>query len=159
MREEELVRKFKLLMDETSKGKIKWDIQVQTTEYNENKYTETDDDGVEWTIDECYVNYFTEDVDPAFNMITYEMIRTSGSECHTTTFVFFPPLGIRYFNLRTLFPYSVKADSMVTQSVHMLWNQLLALAKKNDPNIKIDANESEISVEDDLEIILENNND
>ncbi|MCR5272220.1 MAG: hypothetical protein K6E13_04465 [Lachnospiraceae bacterium] len=156
MKQEELLKKIKNLMENTSKGKIKWDVLVQSTEYNDKKYVETDEDGIEWTIDECYVNYFTENVDPVFNMITYEMIRSNGSETHTTTFVFFPPLGIRFFNLRTLFPYSIKADTMVTQSVHMLWNQLLELAKNKNPNISIDANPAEISVEEDMDIILGN---
>jgi len=150
MKEEELIKKLKNLMEDTSKGKIKWDVLVQTTEYNEEKYTEKDDDGVEWTIDECYVNYYTEDVEPTFNMITYEMIRSNGSETHTTSFVFFPPTGIRYFNLRTLFPHSIKADSMVTQSIHMLWNMILEKSKKGDPNIKLDANYSEVSIQDDI---------
>jgi len=156
MKEEELIKKIKRLLEETQKGKVKWKVNVQTTEYNENKYIE-EVDGVKWSIDEIYVNYYCEHNNEVFNMITYEMIKNDGVNTSTNTFVFFPPSGIRYFNLRTLLPYSITSSSMTVQSIHMLWNYLLEHAKKNTSVVTLDASPAEINIEEDLSVLNEEN--
>jgi len=156
MKEEELIKRIKRLLEETQKGKVKWKVDVQTTEYNDNKYIE-EVDGVKWTIDEVYVNYYCEYNSEVFNMITYEMIRSDGVNTNTNTFVFFPPNGIRFFNLRTLLPYSVTSSSMTVQSIHMLWNFLLELAKNNTGVVTLDASPAEINIEEDILVLNEEN--
>ena len=68
-------------------------ISVQTTENNEvsEKPVEVED-GVSWTIDECYVSYYCKYKGQDFLMITYEMIKTAGDKVHTTNMIFLPPL-------------------------------------------------------------------
>ena len=57
--------------NDTKDGKIHWNISVQTTENNEvsEKPVEVED-GVSWTIDECYVSYYCKYKGQDFLMIT-----------------------------------------------------------------------------------------
>ena len=58
-RPEELSHMLTEMYNDTKDGKIHWNISVQTTENNEvsEKPVEVED-GVSWTIDECYVSYY-----------------------------------------------------------------------------------------------------
>ena len=95
-RPEELSHMLTEMYNDTKDGKIHWNISVQTTENNEvsEKPVEVED-GVSWTIDECYVSYYCKYKGQDFLMITYEMIKTAGDKVHTTNMIFLPPLGIR----------------------------------------------------------------
>lgn len=97
-RPEELSHMLTEMYNDTKDGKIHWNISVQTTENNEvsEKPVEVED-GVSWTIDECYVSYYCKYKGQDFLMITYEMIKTAGDKVHTTNMIFLPPLGIRVF--------------------------------------------------------------
>ena len=98
-RPEELSHMLTEMYNDTKDGKIHWNISVQTTENNEvsEKPVEVED-GVSWTIDECYVSYYCKYKGQDFLMITYEMIKTAGDKVHTTNMIFLPPLGIRVFS-------------------------------------------------------------
>ncbi len=54
-KEEQLVRKVTDMIQKTREGKLHWDIQCQTTEYNDpaKKPVETEE-GETWVIDECF---------------------------------------------------------------------------------------------------------
>ena len=108
-RPEELSHMLTEMYNDTKDGKIHWNISVQTTENNEvsEKPVEVED-GVSWTIDECYVSYYCKYKGQDFLMITYEMIKTAGDKVHTTNMIFLPPLGIRVFQLPMLLPYAVQ---------------------------------------------------
>ena len=60
-------------------------------------------------------------------MITYEMIKTakqagSGENRVTSSnMVFLPPLGLRFFDLHTLLPYSVEVSNVLLDAIHRLW--------------------------------------
>ena len=97
-RPEELSHMLTEMYNDTKDGKIRWNLSVQTTENNEvsEKPVEVED-GVSWTIDECYVSYYCKYKGQDFLMITYEMIKTAGDKVHTTNMIFLPPLGIRVF--------------------------------------------------------------
>ena len=83
-RPEELSHMLTEMYNDTKDGKIHWNISVQTTENNEvsEKPVEVED-GVSWTIDECYVSYYCKYKGQDFLMITYEMIKTAGDKVHT----------------------------------------------------------------------------
>ena len=78
-RPEELSHMLTEMYNDTKDGKIHWNISVQTTENNEvsEKPVEVED-GVSWTIDECYVSYYCKYKGQDFLMIIYEMIKTAG---------------------------------------------------------------------------------
>ena len=77
-RPEELSHMLTEMYNDTKDGKIRWNLSVQTTENNEvsEKPVEVED-GVSWTIDECYVSYYCKYKGQDFLMITYEMIKTA----------------------------------------------------------------------------------
>ena len=58
-KQEEIFHEIQDMMGETKEGRIRWSVEVQTTEANpvEEKPVEHED-GLDWTIDECYVSYF-----------------------------------------------------------------------------------------------------
>ena len=58
-KQEEIFREFQEMMGETKEGRIRWSVEVMTTEANpaEEKPVEHED-GLDWTIDECYVSYY-----------------------------------------------------------------------------------------------------
>ena len=51
-----LNKKLSDLMKATSQGKIKWEVNVSTTEYNDKKQIITENNE-EWTVDEIYDTY------------------------------------------------------------------------------------------------------
>ena len=58
-KQEEIFREIQEMMGETKEGRIRWSVEVMTTEANpaEEKPVEHED-GLDWTIDECYVSYY-----------------------------------------------------------------------------------------------------
>lgn len=148
-REEELLKQLSEMVKDTKMGKIQWDVKCQTTEYNdpESKPVVEDEDAV-WTVDECYVSYYCEYKGKEFLMITYEMIHTAGSQIKTTNLVFLPPLGVRFFDIHTLLPYSVEANNMLTYQIHTLWEMLLEMHKANPNSVALDVTERVLTIED-----------
>ena len=148
-KQEELVKQLTEMAKETKSGKLHWDIICQTTEYNapESKPT-VEEDGIKWTVDECYVSYHCEYKGKEFLMITYEMIHSAGDKVKTTNLVFLPPLGVRYFDIHTLLPYSVETSQMLTYQVQTLWNLLLEMRKANSEQVSMDVSERILTIED-----------
>jgi hypothetical protein len=151
-KEHELLRKLPELVKETNAGRIFWDVECQTTEYNatEQKPVVTEEDGNEWTVDECYVSYHCEYKGEEFLMISYEMIHSRDEKKKTTNLIFLPPLGIRYFDLHSLLPYAVEADQMLTYQVHMLWLAILEQKKANPDAVKLEVDERKLTIEDEM---------
>ena len=81
-------------------------------------------------------------------MITYEMLHTAGDKVKTTNLVFLPPLGVRYFDIHTLLPYSVETTQMLTYQVHALWTLLLDMRKANQESVTMDVSERVLTIED-----------
>lgn len=56
-KQEEIFHEIQDMMGETKEGRIRWSVEVQTTEANpvEEKPVEHED-GLDWTIDEWYVS-------------------------------------------------------------------------------------------------------
>lgn len=146
---DELVKQLTEMTKETKSGKIAWEVICQTTEYNDpDTKPQVEEDGVLWTVDECYVSYHCQYKGNEFLMITYEMIHTAGDAVKTTNLVFMPPLGVRYFDIHTLLPYAVETDNMLTYQVKALWETLLAMYKANPDSVKLDASERVLTIED-----------
>ncbi|MCI9377243.1 MAG: hypothetical protein HFI06_01660 [Eubacterium sp.] len=149
MKPEELVQALMKMYKETQEGKLKWKLVVQTTEGNEEKYT-VQEDGQEWTVDECYVSYDCEYRGEEFCMISYEMIKNSGAQVRTMNYIFLPPLGVRLFSLHTLLEHSVKADAVLVSQVHALWVLLMQIAKKGSGQVELSVTQADVNVEEDI---------
>lgn len=146
MRPEELVQTLMKMQKETESGKLNWRLEVQTTERNKEKYT-VSEDGQTWEIDECYVSYCCNYRGKEFCMITYEMIKKSGDFIHTNNYIFLPPSGVRLFSLHTLLEHSVELNAMLVSQVHVLWEYLTGLAKKESSQVKIQIGEATVHIE------------
>lgn len=149
MKKAELLREITNLGKETKAGKIRWDLQCQTTEFQpQEEKPVVEDDGRQWLVDECYVSYHCEYRGKEFLMITYEMLHTSGEQQKTTNLVFVPPLGIRIFDIHVLMNYAVEADQVLVYEIRMLWLTLLELYRSNPQLVKIDADERVLTIEE-----------
>lgn len=148
-REDELLKQLQEMTKDTKSGKIKWEIKCQTTEYNETESKPVvEEDGTFWVVDECYVSYYCEYKGKEFLMITYEMIHTAGSDVKTTNLIFLPPLGVRFFDIHTLLPYSVETSNVLTYQIHTLWEMLLDMYKANPDSVNMDVSERVLTIED-----------
>lgn len=139
MKQDELIRKVSELTALTKAGKIRWSLEVQTTEANDaaDKPKEVEQ-GVEWTIDECYVSYYCSYQNKEFCMITYERLKTAEDSVRSGNMVFVPPLGVRYFDLRTLLPYNVDASAVLLEQIHQLWVLLMDMHKADKESIQLE---------------------
>ena len=147
-KEEQLVRKVTDMIQKTREGKLHWDIQCQTTEYNDpaKKPVETEE-GETWVIDECFVSYECTHKGKDFLLITYEQIFTCGQKKKSCNLLFMPPMGIRFYDVDTLAPYAVKADQMLTYEAHMLWLTILEKCKDKSERIKLDVSPRKLVLE------------
>lgn len=148
-KQDELLKQLTEMTKDTKAGKLKWEVICQTTEYNDpDTKPQIEEAGNVWTIDECYVSYHCEYKGKEFLMITYEMMHTAKDAVKTTNLVFTPPLGIRYFDINTLLPYSVETNQMLTYQIKTLWEMLLAMYKANPDSVKLDVSERVLTIED-----------
>ena len=149
MKPEELKQTLARMQKDTQEGKLKWRMEMQTTEGNEEKYT-VEEEGLTWVVDECYVSYACEYRGKEFCMITYEMIKTSGAQVRTINYVFLPLPGVRLFSLHTLLEHSVKADAVLLSQVHALWVLLMELVKKGNGQVECHISQADVNIEDDI---------
>ncbi len=146
---EELNRMLTELYRETKAGRVHWRLQVQTTEHNDPSEKPVEvEDGISWTIDECYVSYVCEYKGQDFCMITYEMLKTAGDKMATTNLIFLPPMGIRLFHLPTLLPYAVEASHILANQIHNLWELLLAKYKADKTSVELNVFAGTLTIED-----------
>jgi hypothetical protein len=144
-KEEELLRDVTELVKQTIGGKIHWDIQCQTTEYNDPATKPLEHaDGEDWVVDECFVSYHCTYHGKEFLLITYEQIYTCGEKQKTINLVFMPPLAIRFFDVDILAPYAVETDQVVLYEIHLLWLAVLEQYKKDPDSIQMDVNRREL---------------
>lgn len=144
----ELLRKLPDLVKQTKENKLHWDIEFQTTEYNEPSEKPTEDiDGDPWMLDECFVSYHCEHNGEEFLLITYEQIATFEDKKKSYNLAFMPPLGNRFFDVDMLAPYAVELDQMLAYEIHMLWLTILEKLKEHSENISIDVTPRDSAVE------------
>ena len=148
-KQEELSRELAELILATKEGKIRWNLQVQTTEANDSSKKPIEkEDGVEWAVDECYVSYYCQYKGKDFCMISYEMLKTSGDKVMSGNMVFCPPLGVRFFDLHTLLPYSVETSAVLLEQIHQLWIMLLDMYKADKGSVYLDVRSGQLTIED-----------
>ena len=144
-KETELMRELTELTKETRAGRIHWDIQYQTTEYNDPAQKPVEEeDGEKWIVDECFVGYHCIHHDKEFLLITYEQFYTCGDKKKSCNLIFLPPDGIRFFDVDVLAPYAVTADQMLVYEAHMLWPTILEVYKENPTLVKLDVTPREL---------------
>lgn len=149
MKQDELTRRIAELLIETKAGKVRWNVEVQTTEANEASEKPIEvENGVEWTLDECYVSYYCKHRGKDFCMITYELIKTAGDKVTSSNMVFIPPLGVRLFDLRTLLPHSVETSPVLLDQIHQLWVLLLDMYKVDKSSLYLDVRPGILTIED-----------
>ncbi|MBO5303912.1 MAG: hypothetical protein J6A92_07670 [Lachnospiraceae bacterium] len=148
MKPEELTQTIMKMCKDTQEGKLSWRIDVQTTEGNEKKYV-VSEDGMDWTVDECYVSYLCKYRGQEFCLITYELIKTADKQVKTNNYVFLPPLGVRRFSLQTLLHHSIDADAMMVSQIHALWEVIMGLVKVKSPQVDFHITEASVSIEED----------
>lgn len=149
MKPEELSKKLSKLIQETKEGKIRWNVQVQTTESNppEEKPV-VEEDGILWTVDECYVSYYCKLRNQEFLMTTYEMIRKSEEKTKTSNMIFLPPLGNRFFHLASLMPYSVEASAVLVNQCCTLWQLVLEQYKLDRSSVFLEVYSGKLTIEE-----------
>ena len=146
---EELHRELVEMTKATKEGKLHWSVEVMTTEANppEEKPVERED-GISWTVDECYVSYMCTFKGRQFVMITYEMIKTAGEKVATTNLIFLPPLSVRVFNLHMLMPYALKASPVLAAQIKTLWELLLSMYKADPSSVSLDVKPGNLTIEE-----------
>lgn len=149
MKQAELCKKISELIEETKAGKLRWNVEVQTTEANDtaDKPKEVEN-GIEWTVDECYISYYCKYREKEFCMITYELIKTAGEKVTSSNMVFMPPLGVRYFDIRTLLSYSVETSAVLINQIHQLWVLLMDMYKADKESIYLEVRPGRLTIED-----------
>ena len=100
MKNEELLRNITEMAKLTKEGKLNWKIVGQTTEYNQlSDKPLVNEEGIDWTVDECYISYECEYKGKDFLMITYEMIHSSQDKKKSITMNLIVHLSFYHFFL------------------------------------------------------------
>ena len=81
-------------------------------------------------------------------MITYELIKTAGDRVTTSNMVFLPPLGMRYFDLHVLLPYSVETSAVLIDQIHQLWVLLMDMYKVDKGSLYLDVSPRVLTIEE-----------
>ena len=133
-KEEQLVRKVTDMIQKTREGKLHWDIQCQTTEYNDpaKKPVETEE-GETWVIDECFVSYHCMDQEKEFLLVSYEQIYTCGEKKKSCNLIFLPPLGIRFFDVDVLAPFARMKLKGIDGDPHKRWSMWFNSKQREEP--------------------------
>ncbi len=144
----ELLRKLPELVKETKENNLKWDIEFQTTEYNDPSEKPVEQiEEKPWVLDECFVSYHCTYKGEEFLLITYEQIASCEDKKKSYNLAFVPPLGNRYFDVDLLAAYAVELDQMLVYEIHMLWLTILEKLKEHSENINIDVTPRDSAVE------------
>lgn len=148
-KQEELFRELTELIKATKEGKIHWNLEVKTTEANDSAEKPVEEEnGVKWVVDECYVSFYCKYNGKDFCMITYELLKESKDQVSSGNMVFLPPLGMRFFDLHTLLPYSVESSSVLLDQIHKLWVLLLDMYKTDKGSVYLEVHPGTLMIED-----------
>ena len=154
MKQEELCRKLTEMIAETKAQKLSWRLEVQTTEGNDVSEKPIEEEhGTKWTIDECYVSYYCKYKGKDFCLITYEMLKTANrsigeQKVKSSNMVFLPPLGMRFFDIHALLPYSIEVSNVLLDAIHRLWVMLLDMYKVDKGSIYLNVRPGTLTIED-----------
>ena len=136
MKPETLMSKLDDLLKETNSNRLKWIVEIKTSEYENNiEKNIIQEENKTWTMDECYVSYSCNFHGENFVMVTYEDIEKCDNEIRSFNMVFLPPTGIRLFQMDSLISYSVEMSNPLALKLHTLWDTLLAKYKESPERI------------------------
>lgn len=132
MTSKQLANTLDEMMKETRRGNLDWRIQIETTDDLDIALKQQlEENGITWTVDECFVEYLCTWRGQDFCMISYENILTHDQQTRSTSLIFLPPMGLRFFDVAQLAPHAIHADAYIVSRVHMLFEQLMTLYKEN----------------------------
>lgn len=138
MNARQLANSLDEMMKDTKRGHLSWNMQIETTDDLDASLKGTfEENGAEWLVDECFVEYSCTWKGQDFCMISYEHVLTHEDQTRMTCLIFLPPLGMRFFDVAELAPYAVEADVYLTSKVHMLWEMLMELYRTNPARCKL----------------------
>lgn len=144
----ELLRKLPDLVKETREDKLQWQIEFQTTEYNEpSKKPMEEIEGKQWMLDECFVSYHCIFKGEEFLLITYEQIASCGDKKKSYNLAFLPPLGNRFFDVDLLAPYVVDMSQMLAYEIHMLWLTILEKLREHSDLVSVNVTSRDQTVD------------
>ena len=88
-----------------------------------------------------------------FCLITYEMLKTANSstgeqKVKSSNMVFLPPLGMRFFDIHALLPYSIEVSNVLLDAIHRLWVMLLDMYKVDKGSIYLNVRPGTLTIED-----------
>lgn len=134
-----LAKQLDEMIKATTRGNLDWRMTIESTDDLQPELKEkfTADDGIEYLVDECFVEYTCKYNHKDFTMISYEHVLTHEDTTRMTCLIFLPPQGMRFFDVNQLAPYAVKADAIVSNKVHVLWETLMALYKETPSRIEL----------------------
>ena len=134
MNARQLANSLDEMMKDTKRGHLSWSMQIETTDDLDASLKERlEQDGMEWLVDECFVEYACTWKGQDFCMISYEHVLTHGDQTRMTCLIFLPPLGMRFFDVAELAPYAIETDAYLTSKIHALWEMLMDLYR-TDPS-------------------------
>ena len=138
MNAKQLANSLDEMIKDTRRGHLNWSMQIETTDDLDASLKEKlEQDGTQWLVDECFVEYACTWKRQDFCMISYEHVLTHEDQTRMTCLIFLPPLGMRFFDVAELAPYAVEADAYLTNKVHQLWEMLLNLYRTEPSRCKI----------------------
>ena len=134
-----LAKQLDEMIKATNRGNLDWRMTIESTDdlAPELKEKFTADDGIEYLVDECFVEYHCTYHNKEFNLISYEHVLTHDGNTRMTCLIFLPPQGIRFFDVALLSPYAIEADAYVSGKVHLLWETLFSLYKENPARVAL----------------------
>lgn len=133
MNEKQLANMLDDMMKDTKRGNLNWKMQIEATDdLDDDLKKRFKKDGIEWVVDECFVEYTCTWRGNDFCMISYEHVLSFEDQTRMTCLIFLPPMGMRYFDVTELAPYAVNADAYLSSKVHILWETLMELFR-TDP--------------------------
>ena len=147
MKPEKLASRIDEMLAQTKRGSIEWYVNVQTTELMDKSLKDQveDEAGNSWVIDECYTEFTCKYAGEPFHLITYELIKRSGTKVKSNNLLFLAPDGMRRFDLDFLAAYNVENSAVLSYKIHELWVFLLEEAHAKNPLIHLDAFEPPVS--------------
>ncbi len=133
-----LSRQLEDMIKETGKNHLSWNMVIESTDdLDESIKEKLEDDGITWTVDECFVEYSCQWKGKDFCLISYEHVLSHEDKTRMNALVFLPPLGMRYFDINTLAPYAIKVDSVLANRVHILFETLMTHVRADDHTVSL----------------------
>ena len=66
----------------------------------------------------------------------------------SSNMVFLPPLGMRFFDIHALLPYSIEVSNVLLDAIHRLWVMLLDMYKVDKGSIYLNVRPGTLTIED-----------